>query len=52
VLPIATPSATKTFWPRMQRSPMMAPLVTWQKCHTFEPRPIRHGWSTQAVGWT
>jgi hypothetical protein len=50
LLPIVTPEATKTFWPRMQRSPIWASAMTWQKCQTFVPAPIWQGASTRAVG--
>jgi hypothetical protein len=46
LLPIATPPATKTFWPRTQPLPSFASAEMWQKCQIFEPSPISHGWST------
>ena len=38
--------ADKNICPRLQRSPMTAPLVTWQKCQMRVPAPISHGSST------
>src|SRR4051794_9358165 len=32
LLPILTPDATSTFWPKMQPSPITASFITWQKC--------------------
>ena len=31
---------TTTFWPRLQRSPMTAPGMMWQKCQILVPLPI------------
>ena len=34
------PPSTLTFWPMMQRSPMRAPFMTWEKCQILVPAPI------------
>src|SRR2546426_8455242 len=39
LLPMRVPGITTTFWPRLQRSPITAPGMTWQKCQIFVPRP-------------
>ena len=32
--------STTTFCPRLQRAPITAPGITWQKCQTFVPAPM------------
>jgi hypothetical protein len=34
------PFITTTFCPRLHRSPITAPGITWQKCQTLVPAPI------------
>lgn len=49
---MTAPSSTFTFWPRMQRSPILAPDITCEKCQTLVPAPMTAPSSTQAVSWT
>src|SRR5215208_7514592 len=47
-----TPPMTTTFCPRLHRSPITAPGITWQKCQTLVPRPIAAPSSTYADSCT
>jgi len=50
--PIGTPASTKTPLPRMQRSPMLAPLRTWASCQMRAPSPIVTPSSISALSCT
>ena len=40
LFPIRVPGITTTFWPRLQRSPISAPGMIWQKCQILVPLPM------------
>ena len=46
LLPMRVPGITTTFWPKLHRSPITAPAMTWQKCQILVPAPIWQGSST------
>jgi len=46
LFPMRVPAITTTFCPRLQRSPMTAPGMTWQKCQILVSLPIRAPAST------
>ena len=48
LVPSFVPGITTTFCPRLHRSPISAPAMTWQKCQTLVPRPMRAPSSTYA----
>src|SRR5206468_9955784 len=50
-LPIRVPGITTTFWPRLHRSPITAPGMTWQKCQIRVPAPIAAPSSMKEEGW-
>jgi hypothetical protein len=43
---------TTTFCPKLQRSPMIAPGMMWQKCQIFVPAPTTAPSSTYDDSWT
>src|ERR1041385_7009601 len=49
--PIRVPGITTTFWPRLHRSPITAPGMTWQKCQIRVPGPITAPSSMKEDGW-
>jgi hypothetical protein len=52
LLPIRVPGITTTFWPRLHRSPITAPGMTWQKCQILVPFPMTAPSSMTDVGCT
>jgi len=50
LLPMMVPPATLTFWPKTQRSPILAPFMMWLKCQILLSDPISAPSSTTAVG--
>src|SRR5689334_23259570 len=36
---MTTPGEMTTFWPMLQRLPMRAPVITWEKCQILVPSP-------------
>ena len=51
LLPSRVPPMTTTFCPRLHRSPITAPGITWQKCQICVPAPTVAPSSTYADSW-